>query len=232
MASEVCPFFFCFSRLHDGPTIQCSFFTFLALFASFSFFFFFSFIFLLFYFFFLGCLLLLTPSKTEFDRLEEEVKSLSNSSSSGDSFVGPDERLITEHFFMDWIHVSSAYGCTAWKTDGLTPIILHYVSEKPWNSTKDWPDYKVWWDTAEEVIKTHGEDLRTFFKRPEKKQAISSDKRHTFSSPSSSSDKRHKFSSPSSSSTNSTTSTADTDKGDNSSTSTSTRNIRPRPDDE
>jgi len=121
-----------------------------------------------------GCLLLLTPSKTTFKTIASEVQQLGSDQGRGGTgsnpCVGPDELLLSQLFFSDWTHVSSAYGCTAWKTGGLEPVLLHYVSEKPWNATADWPDLRIWWDVAEEVIASHGEGLRVFFKRPERQK--------------------------------------------------------------
>lgn len=119
-----------------------------------------------------GCLLLLTPSREEFTNIFQHIyqhpECLGDDptdSKSRPSYIGPDERMLTRYYWKKWIGVSSAYGCTSWKTNGIRPIFLHFVSEKPWNATQDWPDFRLWWKVADDIVTKKGSDLAVFFPR-------------------------------------------------------------------
>ncbi len=98
-----------------------------------------------------GCLLLLEPSKTEFAKIMTAIIDDPTTIESR-GYIGPDEKMLTEYFWKRWTNVSNAYGCTSWKTEDVVPILLHFVSEKPWNATQDWPDFRIWWAVADAIV--------------------------------------------------------------------------------
>jgi len=112
-----------------------------------------------------GCFLLLRPSKKDLNRILDIIDDPDKSNKSKSSHIGPDERVITEYFWDEWTHVSSAYGCTSWKTEEIDnpPKLLHYVTEKPWSSPNDWPDFRPWKEEAEAVIEELGKESERFF---------------------------------------------------------------------
>jgi hypothetical protein len=102
-----------------------------------------------------GCSYLFTPSDKDYKKI---IDDLSKEKTYGDekSFSGPDEQFITNFYVNSWHALDSKYGVTAWKTNELPekPVILHFVSEKPWMEIKEWDDFKLWYRVAKKMIDT------------------------------------------------------------------------------
>lgn len=103
-----------------------------------------------------GCTLLLKPDLKIYGEI---MKVLVDQEGYGDEnlFIGPDERLISEFYFKyaqpssDWTHIHNAYGAASFKKFQYPIAILHYVTEKPWKSKENWPDFKIWYSLANEL---------------------------------------------------------------------------------
>lgn len=106
-----------------------------------------------------GCCYVLTPNEEDFSQMKKRLDG--GSYGRPDSFCGPDEQLFTDHYKGKWVHIHRRFGCAAWKTNelsvGVKPTVLHFVTEKPWSSLADWPDFKIWNDCAEKLRKAHPE---------------------------------------------------------------------------
>jgi hypothetical protein len=52
-----------------------------------------------------------------------------------------------------WTHVHARFGLPSWKAAAapFAPVLLHYVTEKPWNYVTYWDDYAPWEAAARAV---------------------------------------------------------------------------------
>jgi len=100
-----------------------------------------------------GCLYLLKPSAADYQAMRAI---LAERGGYGDNehYIGADERLITEFYIDQWTHIHLKFGCHSWAPQilgGESPVMLHFVTEKPWIATdQDWPDYLLWHKFARE----------------------------------------------------------------------------------
>eukprot|EP00743_Colponemidia_sp_Colp-15_P005427 GILK01005833.1.p1 GENE.GILK01005833.1~~GILK01005833.1.p1 ORF type:complete len:371 (+),score=47.31 GILK01005833.1:49-1161(+) len=110
-----------------------------------------------------GCLHLVHPNLYDYEAMMDKLAG--GTYGTRDKHIGPDERLITEYYLSQWTHVHKQYGCHSWKTNelqGAEPKMLHFVSEKPWVSDNDWPDFALWNRTAESLLTTHPQLRKCF----------------------------------------------------------------------
>ena len=110
-----------------------------------------------------GCLLVLTPEPALLDRIRARLQ---RDGRYGDRalHIGPDERLVSELYndgagasdgvrgssgqgpLSRWTHVHARFGLTSWRA-GTAPypaVMLHFVSEKPWQYATYWDDFAQW----------------------------------------------------------------------------------------
>eukprot|EP00911_Craspedida_sp_UC1_P002385 UC1_evm1s1783 len=103
-----------------------------------------------------GCLWLLRPDAGVWRDVQSQVIG-AGAKGIGDPKrrIGPDE-LFAIRYWQKWTHVHIRFCATGWKLKELkgdTPVMLHYVTEKPWDSqSKDYPDYKYWFAGAVAVM--------------------------------------------------------------------------------
>ena len=99
-----------------------------------------------------GCCLVLSPDPAKLEEARQMLRG--GEYGSVNNIVGPDELLVTRLYEggqeaqSQWTHVHARYGCTSWHAEklGAPPVILHFVSEKPWapkDPEKPWPDFQV-----------------------------------------------------------------------------------------
>ncbi|KAF4737675.1 hypothetical protein FOZ62_014230 [Perkinsus olseni] len=102
-----------------------------------------------------GCLMVLPTGARHFQQCLERV---AKEKSEKEGYVGkcgdpkcnagPDEWLLSVHFKGQWRHLEEAFCCRYWhaQTRGVTPIAIHFVTDKPWSRTskEHWPDFDIW----------------------------------------------------------------------------------------
>jgi hypothetical protein len=112
-----------------------------------------------------GCLWLLKPNMSDYDHIRKELESLTVYGDKNRR-IAPDELYMTKFYKNDWHHLHKRYGHNSWKIEELTdevPVFAHFVTAKPWNSIKKWPDFKIWDEMAKDMI-IHHPSLCTLFK--------------------------------------------------------------------
>eukprot|EP00899_Mesostigma_viride_P005625 jgi/Mesvir1/15063/Mv14713-RA.1 len=119
-----------------------------------------------------GCLAVLEPDM----RVLGEIKGmLAARGEYGEKrlVVGPDELLLTTLFMDRWTHIATRFACPSWKTSEMVtrcnrpPVILHYVSDKPWwvkervnqntPEQENWPDFDIWRQAGDRLLQVHPE---------------------------------------------------------------------------
>eukprot|EP00762_Andalucia_godoyi_P006276 ANDGO_05839.mRNA.1 Uncharacterized protein R707 len=120
-----------------------------------------------------GCCYVFNPKEqggsTEVDAILRRIDPAADFGERG-KYIGPDEQIITEHYMEKWTHVSHSFGCPTWKegdllADGEKAVVFHYVSEKPWKTNQEWPEFAWWDDVAKLVFEKHPQTLRYFVSR-------------------------------------------------------------------
>jgi len=113
-----------------------------------------------------GCTLVLEPSAAD---LAGMLALLERHGGYGDErfHVGPDERLFSEYYntarasadpdepdASRWTHLHAKFGFTSWKAADApyAPVLLHFVSEKPWAYQTYWNDFQLWEDAARALM--------------------------------------------------------------------------------
>jgi len=115
-----------------------------------------------------GCLLVLEPNQADLDAIKTLLQRR-GSYGATDRHIGPDERLISEFYASDdapakrqWTHVHARFGSNSWGSNTFEPVLVHFVSEKPWSYKTYWDDFKLWEDAARSLCAAHP-DLRPLF---------------------------------------------------------------------